>query len=96
MSFYVTVEVPEGVGEWDSGKLLLYPNPAHDLLHVVIPETGFNELTITDMSGRVLMMKQIGKGSLFEHISLAGFEQGMYVATLRNRTTSIRSRFIVR
>jgi glucuronoarabinoxylan endo-1,4-beta-xylanase len=96
MSFYVTVEVPEGVGEMDDGKLLLYPNPAHDLLHVIIPETGFDELTITDMSGRVLMMRQIGRGSLLEHISLAGFEQGMYVATLRSQKTSIRSRFIVR
>jgi hypothetical protein len=95
-SFYVTVEIPEGISELNPVGLIIFPNPAYDLLNIVIPGSGFNELVITDMSGRILMMKKLYHVSLSETINLESFEEGIYVVTLWNEKESIRSKFVVR
>ena len=95
-SFYVSIEIPEGIFDLDQEGLIIYPNPTDDLLHVLIPGPDFKNLVINDLSGRVLLMKTLDPGSLTEIIDVGSYEGGVYLISISNNRESIRSKFIVK
>jgi len=60
----------------------IYPNPAHDVLHIDLQSADEAHLTLHDITGRVVMDKLIGYG---EHIDVSALPRGMYQYRLTGR-----------
>ncbi|MBL7942376.1 MAG: T9SS type A sorting domain-containing protein, partial [Flavobacteriales bacterium] len=65
------------VAEYDQQSLLVYPNPAADLLTINLPASGMS-ITVTDMSGR--LVEQISNADLVQQLDLSAYAPGMYIA----------------
>jgi hypothetical protein len=66
----------------------VYPIPAKNVLHVIT--NGKTVITLTDLSGKILLTKTINGG---ETINVAGFAPGVYY--LKNNTTGSSRKVIV-
>ncbi len=69
------------------GDILVYPNPAQQLLHVQLPE-GAARYTISDLSGRVLASYNANQ----QRINLSVYSEGMYLLSteINGRKYSVR------
>ena len=54
----VTVEEYTGIGNSRIKGIRIYPNPAGDYLHVVTEGSAIRSLTVTDASGRMVLMRR--------------------------------------
>jgi N-acetylneuraminic acid mutarotase len=66
-----------------------YPNPAHNVLNIMLPENnlGTTTINITDMQGRVVQMIRPEPGITRIQIKLDGLAKGMYfINTIANST----------
>ena len=82
-------------GEVHDRSLKVYPNPASEKLWVEIPEPGLKDLVVTDITGRILLIRQLTTENLIG-LDLSAFSKGIYLVTLGNEQTRYRARFIVR
>lgn len=73
-----------GTSEMKRDVLHVYPNPASDIIHIVLPENISNmKLKITDIYGRIIFEKAaIESSDLF--VDVANFMTGLYFATIRS------------
>lgn len=74
----------------------VYPNPANDLLKIELSSSlnGAN-LTLTDISGRVLHQQTIGNGLVHE-LTLTGLAKGVYLMQITNQHEMFTRKVIVR
>lgn len=75
----------------------VYPNPAHEVLFVKIPEglTGNISLQITDADGRIVFRKQTsGINSELQEIPIAAWKPGAYMLQLNSTNSSHKTTFI--
>ena len=71
----VIEKIIDGVGENESGQLLVFPNPSSGLVTVKSPAIIQN-LSVIDAFGRILMDKVVNNSE--ERIDLSGFGKGVY------------------
>jgi hypothetical protein len=65
------------VEEAGTSPVLLFPDPADEILHVRIPSTSdFAEVSVADMFGRILIKKRVEAGSC--DLELTGLPSGYY------------------
>jgi glucuronoarabinoxylan endo-1,4-beta-xylanase len=95
LKFYVVVKSTVSTGEVPDRSLKVFPNPASEKLWVEIPEPGLKDLVVTDITGRILLRRQLTTENLIS-IDLSAFSKGIYLVTLGNEQTRYRARFIVR
>ena len=59
----VTVLIPTGDEDFAGGQLRIYPNPAHDVVHVELTATQKKEVSLAlfDLHGRLVFQKQTGQ-----------------------------------
>ena len=81
-----------GIAEYKLLKLDVYPNPASDKLVVTIPEKG-GYLIVQDLSGRVVMERNIGGGDTQLDISILA--AATYVVSFQTEETIRRVTVIV-
>ncbi|MDC7993786.1 M14 family metallopeptidase [Altibacter sp. HG106] len=62
----------------------IYPNPVHDLLHIVTPQTDYN-IAIYTLQGQLVQERNGLSGST--EIATAALSQGVYVAVISSETT---------
>jgi len=67
----------------NSTDFSLYPNPAKDAVAVTFDDNGINELTIRDMSGRLIFQKNF-EGETETIIPLDHYTSGVYIVCLQN------------
>lgn len=61
-------------------ELTVYPNPARDVLQVMLPEGADKELRIFDLSGRLLLQKRIaGTRSPLVSLDVSSLNKGLYI-----------------
>lgn len=61
-------------------ELTVYPNPARDVLQVLLPEGADKDLRIFDLSGRLLLQKRIaGSRSPLVSLDVSSLNQGLYI-----------------
>ena len=65
------------------------------ITRVEIPEPGIEDFFITDLTGRILLRRQIDVDGLVS-VDLGSFNRGIYIITLSHETKQYRTRFIVR
>jgi len=80
--FEVTVSDNIGI---DQKKIstLIYPNPASDFVRIELQKSGYDELFIADMSGKVLRTEKITPFESSKRIDLSGIEKGTYLLILK-------------
>jgi glucuronoarabinoxylan endo-1,4-beta-xylanase len=94
VKFYVVVQSTVGTQELTIQSLKVYPNPALDKLFIDIPESGLEELIVTDMMGRALIQRKIGS-ELRIQVNLESLQSGLFIVTLGNDQKKYVTRFIV-
>ena len=74
----------------------VYPNPANDLLKIELSSylNGAN-LTLTDLSGRILIQQTLGN-SLVHELSLTGLAKGVYLMQITDQQKMFTSKVVVR
>lgn len=73
-------------------SIRLYPNPAMNVLQVKLPATGIFSYTITDVSGKNMLMGKLDQQQ--NTIELANIQQGAYILHVTdNNGASINRRF---
>jgi len=72
-------------------KLVCYPNPVQNQLHVSGVE-GINEAAITDLTGKVLMI--INAADVADGINVAGLASGMYIISIETANGKFDEIFI--
>lgn len=73
-------EVAVGVKEVNSlPRFTVYPNPATDVLHLMLPENYGNKIiSITDLSGRILQQIETGSAQNLD-VDIAAFSKGIFL-----------------
>jgi glucuronoarabinoxylan endo-1,4-beta-xylanase len=92
VSFYVVVGTT-GVTEAAADVLMVYPNPAEDQLYIVLPESGFDVLTVTDISGKVIESMPVSASTII--LKTHNYQRGIYLIRVTGKNETMVSRFIV-
>ena len=84
----------------DTPVPLLYPNPANDILNVVLPETLFGTVNVRIYNTRGIKLKDYVEHTVEDiplHIDVKDLPGGVYLLAIRNSVTKIteKSRFVV-
>jgi hypothetical protein len=77
----VTIEICESVEEISSIKIMIYPNPARDLINVVINNSTsdpVNRIMITNALGQIINDIEIKTETSSENINIADHPAGVY------------------
>lgn len=87
-----TTSINEQIKQSDQ-PIVMYPNPASDVLHVVVREaTGPSQMQLSDMHGRVVSTTKIITGSQDLALDLPA---GVYIASFNNSTGIFYSRKLI-
>ena len=94
VSFYVFVIDPTGTKELNHELYRIYPNPTSEKLNVEVAPEQFNEFTVCDVTGRLILQQNI----VTDHFSINvnNWKKGIYVIKLSGDTKSKVDRFVVK
>jgi PKD repeat protein len=95
--FDVTIELCEVVTENSGEKIMVYPNPAKDVLNVLFTKSNRDlpeEIKITNSFGQVIMATKINEDQDFIQIDVSRFPEGIYILSMKT-DHYINFRFII-
>lgn len=88
----IGVKVINNVGVDENATLnaSAYPNPANDLISIVVNAIGNAQLTVTDVAGKVAMSASLNLAAGQDNVNIAGLTAGLYIfnVTLENGKTT--------
>jgi hypothetical protein len=88
----IGVKVINNVGVDENATLnaSAYPNPANDLISIVVNAIGNAQLTVTDVAGKVAMSASLNLAAGQDNVNIAGLTAGLYIfnVTLKNGKTA--------
>lgn len=79
VTFKMTATTLLSTAEPVSNFSAVYPNPCKDVLTVVTPDNSYKEISITDLSGRVVLQQAVNE--LTHIVNVSALEKGAYVLT---------------
>jgi len=79
--------------EIDVSPIIVYPNPASDILQVVLPDSGIYSYSVTSMDGAVIFAGVSDDASQLD-VNISNLASGMYLIMLRKDEQSYVSKFI--
>ena len=79
----VTGNIITFVEKTDEQEVVVYPNPASDKLFVNLANRKFLQINMYDLTGRLLVQKNINKQTGLIEINTSGFIKGLYLLILR-------------
>lgn len=83
---YSDIKLVRGIGK--SLQVLVYPNPASDIINVVLPEINYNdfEIEIADMSGKIIKTYKELNSVRFV---IAGLPKGLYLIKVSSKSSGL-------
>ena len=84
-------EAPASVGDINTTKFSIYPNPANDVINVSYAD-AIENVTITDMNGRIV--KQVVLGVNEAQINISDLSQGVYILNASANGKSITEKIV--
>lgn len=69
------------LSSFDVSSVLIYPNPANDVLHISSPQKERNTIAVTDLNGRIVYENNFEKSLT---INVSAFDAGVYFVRLNN------------
>jgi len=85
-------KVYTGLRESKETELLLYPNPASDILYFRSQGMRSKYITVVDLTGRVVL-REYG-GPELENVNISSLQQGLYFLQLYDGVGCVTARFI--
>ena len=86
--------LPTGTGEYDQQKqILVYPNPAHDIVHFVPGLYSDLQLTIYNQTGKLLITRTMPSHT---SIDISGYTTGVYIYLIKNNKGFIEKGKIIK
>ena len=83
----IFIDVFSGIYGYHPGiELLVYPNPSQDFTQVelTVPRESDAEVSIRDLSGKLLLRENLGYASQFNHqLDVSGLARGLYIFTVK-------------
>ncbi|MDD4149471.1 MAG: T9SS type A sorting domain-containing protein, partial [Bacteroidales bacterium] len=86
---YINVLLSIGVDEYYS-KINIYPNPATKFINIVQENTDFEQLTVYDITGRIVIQKSLNNSST--SLDISNLPSGVYLISLKTVNSSIEKR----
>jgi spore coat protein H len=80
------------VGATDAAVLQLYPNPASTRLNLNV-KSGPAQLSIRDVSGRLVLQVTLASG--YNQLDISSLPKGMYLANVKNSSTTVIRKLLV-
>ncbi|MBK0401749.1 T9SS type A sorting domain-containing protein [Adhaeribacter sp. BT258] len=80
-----------------SQSLMLFPNPASDLLQIQLPNSLRNKeatIAITDNTGRIVLETKAIKASQNQQLNISGLSKGIYQVTVISEEQTISSKLV--
>jgi chitinase len=96
VEFVVGSDVKYGT---NSDLVNLYPNPNNGQFSIEFAtplQNGKNEITITDLAGKLVYNKAASNSEILKHFELAGLKSGMYVLIIKYMEILITKKFIIK
>jgi hypothetical protein len=87
----ITVDMCTGISQANGLLAAMYPNPAQSELHIEANADAF--LEIADVSGRIVVARQLKKGK--NAINVSQFSNGMYQVILKSETGTLVRKLVV-
>jgi hypothetical protein len=83
---YIGVSGVEETGIAQPKELIVYPNPAADILYLKLQSNQQCQVQISDLTGKIVLQKEINQqsGTTLQEINIAHLPIGMYVLTVRD------------
>jgi len=79
------------------GNLLtVYPNPARDVLHINLPESGFTHITLADITGKIVLNKSVSVSTGIQTIDINGLTPGIYLLSANKASEVHRFKVVVK
>lgn len=80
----------------NNGEMLLFPNPVSEVLSIKSPllKTGIVQLSVLDLSGRLLMNLHTYTGENLLTVNTAHLMSGVYILELRRSSGMMRRKFV--
>ena len=98
--YHINPDVPHcratglvSVDDITKAPVVVYPNPASDILQVVLPDSGSYHYTITDMSGSTLLNGKIDHVSQID-LDIRILKSGMYLMNIRKEEQTYVAKFV--
>lgn len=87
---------PEQPAPKDAGGMLLYPNPARDVLHIELAHEVQTAATLqlTDVQGRVLAVQSLAAGNVATSINVAHLPPGCYLCSVQHSDGQVQRVFV--
>ncbi len=86
--------LPTGTGQYDQQKqILVYPNPAHDIVHLVPGLYSDLQLTIYNQSGKLLITRAMPSHT---SIDISDYIAGVYIYVIKNNKGFIEKGKIIK
>lgn len=94
-SIVVNISKSNAVATLSSSKMYVYPNPASEILSVVVPEgEKINSLRVYDFSGRVVYSQATVNQSPRIELSVAKLDKGAYTLVLKGQKSDYQTIFV--
>jgi hypothetical protein len=75
----------------------LYPNPAEDVAHIVFNNSDITYITIQNLFGQVVMVKQVEKIGLIDYpVNLSLYKKGLYIIKVQQGNKIGTERLIIK
>lgn len=84
--------IPVGIEQNEAEAIMIYPNPAKDVLHIHFPSAGKRKLILQTIDGRQLIEKTTS--GQFESMVMSGFEPGIYTLIIETNGEVIKTKVV--
>ncbi len=86
-----------GVNELSSvSNFTLFPSPATSEVNLKFTAQEATTVTLTDITGRVMVSEQVSAGSVSKSYDVSGFAQGLYFVTISGANGQTTEKFMVK
>ena len=86
-----------GVSELSSvSNFTLFPSPATSEVNLKFTAQEATTVTLTDITGRVMVSEQVSAGSVSKSYDVSGFAQGLYFVTISGANGQTTEKFMVK
>jgi hypothetical protein len=77
----------------NTDNLHIYPNPAHNIVHIDVPNNKPTKLNIYSIAGKLLISKQ--KCGSFVSLNINSFNKGVYIVEIIQDDWVVREQLVV-
>ncbi len=88
----ITNAAPTNIENTEKIEIAVYPNPANDYINIISPNTSLTNATVTDISGKEVLNKNLSKG---HKIDTKELNNGIYFLTIYNDNQIIKTEKII-